>query len=707
MNRFGQGLSFKDLIKKEFVRSALIPIIIIEIMLLILYFSINYYKNVRTRDTLLIKAKQSLKDITLREAQKIDFQFKQVSNVAKVLQIENQRFFENPKSFNIPGAPPILKVAPNGTMYKANNDGGGSIYYAGLQKFTSYHFNKATITEAFDPLYKVFTENDPNIVAIYINTFDNMNRYYPFIDKTYEQYPPNMRITDYNFYYEADAAHNPSRGVVWTDAYLDPAGMGWMASCIVPIYNKDFLEGVTGIDITIEKFISNILALKLPWNASPFMVDEKGVILAMPQSIQELLGMNELTKHEYKETIKQTTYKPDDYNLLKNKSIPIGIKTLFESGKDLIEIELNGKVYLISQQKVAETGWRLYTVVDEDVVFEPIYKLNKQSNLLGYFAIAFLILFYIPFFIYLIKKSEAISSRIIAPINYLVDATEKMTGKITRSKIDPVGINEVDTLSQNFNKMTDELKVIYENLEKKIEAGITQLREKDHMLIKQSRQAAMGEMIQNIAHQWRQPLNSIGVIIQNIEDAYEYKELTHEYLTEKIAKVMSMVTYMSRTIDDFRNFFKPNKEKRIFKLQDPVNQVTNLIEGSFRNSNIQLMVDIKSDSKVMGYENEFSQVLLNLLNNAKEIHLDRKTKDAWVKVIISEESGKHHIYVMDNGGGISAGIEDKIFEPYFTTCEMGTGLWLYMAKTIVENSMGGKLTAYNNQAGAVFEIELY
>jgi C4-dicarboxylate-specific signal transduction histidine kinase len=131
-----------------------------------------------------------------------------------------------------------------------------------------------------------------------------------------------------------------------------------------------------------------------------------------------------------------------------------------------------------------------------------------------------------------------------------------------------------------------------------------------------------------------------------------------------------------------------------------------LVEGAFRNNNIQLLTEINSNKMVNGYENEFSQVLLNLLNNAKEIHIDRKTANAWVKVMVTEESGKHHVYVKDNGGGIVPGVEEKIFEPYFTTREMGTGLGLYMAKTIVENSMGGKLTAYNDQQGAIFEIML-
>ncbi len=706
MNENKSPVSFKSLIKKEFVRSALIPIIIIEIMLLILYFSINSYKNIRTKNTLLSEARESLNEITLRESQKINYQFMQVSNVARVLQSENERFFKNPTSFKLPGQPPVMKIAENGTMYKENNDGGGSIYYSGLNAFTPYHYNKAAATEAFDPLYKVFTDIDPNIVAIYFNSFDNLNRYYPFIDKTYEQYPANMRITDYNFYYEADSMHNPSRGVVWTDAYLDPAGMGWMASCIVPVYNGNFLEGVTGIDITVEKFITNILAMKLPWQGSPFLIDEHGVILAMPKSVQELLGMNELTRHDYKETIKQTTYKPDDFNLLKNKNIPTGLKDFFTSGRNLTELKIGGKVFLISQQVAEETGWRLYTLVDEDVVFASIYKLNRQSNILGYIAIAFLFLFYIPFFLYLIKKSEMIASRITAPVNYLLEATEKMTQKITLAKIEPVGVTEVDELSQNFNKMTDELKVMYESLEKKVEEGIHQLRERDHMLIKQSRQAAMGEMIQNIAHQWRQPLNSIGVIIQNIEDAFEYNELTHEYLEEKIARVMGMITYMSRTIDDFRNFFKPNKEKQNFKLSDSLNQVISLVDGSFKNNNIKLSSIVEHDVSVFGFENEFSQVLLNILNNAKEIIIERKIAEGWVSVRIAEENARPVICISDNGGGIQKGLEEKIFEPYFTSRSMGTGLGLYMAKTIVETSMEGRLSVKNTDAGASFEIIL-
>ena len=698
--------SFRKLIKKEYVRAALIPIIIIEIMLLVLYFSINHYKNIRTRDTLLKEARINLAEITQREAEKINFQLAQVSSYARMLQQENQRFFEDPSRFSLPSSEPILRVAPNGTMYKENNNGGGSIYYSGRKPFTAESFRKARETEALDPLYKTITDLDSNVVAVYLNTWDNMNRYYPFIEKTYEQYEPGMDITAFNFYYEANAQHNPSRGVVWTDAYLDPAGMGWMASCIVPVYRKDFLEGVIGIDITIEKFTSNILRMKVPWQGSPMLVDEKGGILAMPEAVEQILGIIELKKHDYAETIKHDTYKPDDYNLLINKNIPISMRDFFQSEDALAEISIGGKLYLASKFQVKETGWYFMTLVDESVLFAPTFELHRQGTFLGYLAVVFLILFYIPFFLYLIRKADRISDQIISPIQYLLEATARMSEKISQSRLEPVGIEEIDTLSTNFNKMTDELKVTYDNLEKKIEEGIRQIREKDHMLIKQSRQAAMGEMIGNIAHQWRQPLNSIAVTVQNLEDAYKFGDMNEAYLQDRIKRIMALIAYMSNTIDDFRYFFKPNKEKQEFGLKASIEQAVSFVQNAFDTHHILLDKRFEADLVVQGYPNEFAQVILNVLNNAKEILLERRVPNPAVYIYMTEQNQKTRIVIGDNGGGMDPSILDKVFEPYFTTKEMGTGLGLYMSKTIIEKSMNGRLWAENTQQGVEIIIEL-
>lgn len=701
-----KNTSFQNLIKKEFVRSALIPIIIIEIMLLVLYFSINAYKTHRTKITLLEEVKENISEMAFREANKINAELATVSQYARILQTENQRFFENPEKFLLPDVQPILKVAENGTMYKENNNGGGSIYYSGLTQFGPKEYEKARRTEALDPLYKVITDIDSNVVAVYINTFDNMNRYYPFIDKTYEQYMPNMDITSFNFYYEADSAHNPSRKVVWTDAYLDPAGMGWMASCIVPVYRQNFLEGVVGIDITVENFSRNTLGMKIPWEGMPFLADDKGVILAMPKSVEKIMGLAELTRHDYTQSIHENTYKPEDYNLLKNKSIPAEMKRLIEQKKKIAEIKIGEKYYIVAQHIIEETGWRFYTLVDEDIVLEPVTMLTRQSNILGYLAIAFLILFYIPFFIYLIRKSEQISSRITSPVHFLLEATTSMSKRLEFTHIQPVGVDEIDDLSENFNIMTDKLKALYEEQENKIREGIKQLREKDHMIIKQSRQAAMGEMIGNIAHQWRQPLNSIGVIIQNIEDAYEFNELTKDYLNEKVATVMNQLNYMSHTIDDFRNFFKPDKEKQDFQVFDALKSAVNFMEANFVHNNISVEYQLITDTTIWGYPNEYAQVLLNILNNARDILIERKIANPTIFITAKKTDSHSIVKISDNGGGIDPDIIHKLFEPYFTTKTVGTGLGLYMSKMIVEKNMDGKLWVRNTTGGAEFIIEV-
>lgn len=696
--------SFKQLIKKEFVRSALIPIIIIELMLLILYFSINAYKTYRTRITLLQEVKLNIGEIASREAGNINMELSKISGYANLIKRENERFFKDPSKFTLPDVKPVLKVAPNGTMYKENNNGGGSIYYSGLTKFGPEQFKKAELTEAFDPLFKAVVDIDSNAVAVYINTWDNMNRYYPFIDKTYEQYMPNMDITSYNFYYLADAKHNPSRQVVWTDAYLDPAGMGWMASCIIPVYKENFLEGVVGIDVTIEKFTQNILALKIPWQGSAFLVDEAGTILAMPESVEKLLGLSELKKHIYNNAIKENTYKPEDFNLLKNSSIHDGLKAMVKEDRAIEEVLLGGHHYIVSQNRIKETGWRFLTLIDKEVVLAPVNHLTYQSNMLGYGAILFLILFYLPFFIYLIRKAESISGKISSPIEYLIDTTRDISRKFQSTNLEHVGLLELDELADNFNVMTKKLNEVYQEQEEKISEGVKQLREKDHMIIKQSRQAAMGEMIGNIAHQWRQPLNSIGVIVQNIEDAYNYDELTKEYMVEKINNVMTLLSYMSHTIDDFRNFFKPDKEKQSFSIAESVRSSLSFMDANFSHNNIKVDVDVVEDIKIWGYPNEYAQVLLNILNNARDIIKEREIKYGEIKIRVNASYSRSVVEIEDNGGGIRPDVIEKIFEPYFTTKEMGTGLGLYMSKMIVEKNMGGELKVENRGDGAVFTL---
>jgi C4-dicarboxylate-specific signal transduction histidine kinase len=234
------------------------------------------------------------------------------------------------------------------------------------------------------------------------------------------------------------------------------------------------------------------------------------------------------------------------------------------------------------------------------------------------------------------------------------------------------------------------------------------LREKEQMLIQQGRQAAMGEMIGNIAHQWRQPLNILGLTVQQLLIFYDLGDFKREMLVKSVGSSMGLISHMSRTIDDFRNFFRPDKEKVEFKVGEAIANSLSLIEDSFKNQHIAIEVIAKADPVIFGYRNEFAQALLNILNNARDALTERVTDNPRVTITICSESGRSVIFISDNAGGIPEEIMEKIFDPYFTTKgpQLGTGVGLFMSKTIIEKNMLGKLSARNVSNGAEFRIEV-
>ncbi|MFM8331401.1 MAG: PAS domain S-box protein [Candidatus Methylumidiphilus sp.] len=248
------------------------------------------------------------------------------------------------------------------------------------------------------------------------------------------------------------------------------------------------------------------------------------------------------------------------------------------------------------------------------------------------------------------------------------------------------------------------LKELNDSLEQRVREESAKNREKDHLLIQQSRLAAMGEMIGNIAHQWRQPLNALGLTLANLEDAHRYNELTGDYLASQVATGQRLIQKMSSTIDDFRHFFRPSKQAQSFSAKAAVNEAIALLSASFANNAIAVAVEADEDVLAQGYANEFSQVLLNLFANAKDAILQRKVAHGNVSVRLAQDGAWATITVADNGGGIPQEAIGKIFEPYFSTKEMGTGIGLYMSKMIIENSMHGQISVRNHGDGAEFTL---
>ncbi|OGU13138.1 MAG: hypothetical protein A2076_07645 [Geobacteraceae bacterium GWC2_53_11] len=262
----------------------------------------------------------------------------------------------------------------------------------------------------------------------------------------------------------------------------------------------------------------------------------------------------------------------------------------------------------------------------------------------------------------------------------------------------------LDNLMRENRRHATEMALREETLERLriVEA----LREKEQMLLQQNRLAAMGEMINNIAHQWRQPLNVLGLLVQQMRLYHSIGKFSGEYLDESVNKSMELINYMSQTIDDFRNFFKPDKEQVQFTVNELVARTISLVEDGFKAHKIKLDFNVDANPAVIGFPNEYYQVLLNILMNARDAILERRPENARIAITVGMEGERAVVTIADNAGGIAAESIDRIFEPYFTTKgpDKGTGVGLFMSKTIIEKNMNGRLTVRNTGEGAEFRI---
>jgi two-component system, sensor histidine kinase LadS len=252
------------------------------------------------------------------------------------------------------------------------------------------------------------------------------------------------------------------------------------------------------------------------------------------------------------------------------------------------------------------------------------------------------------------------------------------------------------------------LREFNEELQETIAKKVDELRQKDRIMIQQSRQAAMGEMIENIAHQWRQPLNQLSLLQSNIFFEHELGTLSEEKMQTYQEQAESLMEYMTRTIDDFRNFFMPDREMAPFCICSGIEGALELLKPTLNRYHIQTHLTCESRPTVVGHENEFSQVVINIINNAKDAMLEHRTAKPEIAIRVTQYNGTTQVYICDNGGGVDEAIIDRIFDPYFTTKfqSQGTGIGLYMVKMIMEKSMKGRVSVANGRDGACFLLEL-
>ncbi len=351
-----------------------------------------------------------------------------------------------------------------------------------------------------------------------------------------------------------------------------------------------------------------------------------------------------------------------NHNIVRHPNVPK------ETFKKLWDTILSKKIYKATVKNLAKDGSVFY--VNTTVI--PI--LNGRDEILEFIAIRYDV------------------TKAVEDANKLLEKEQELE-------------NLNLTLEERIKKQTEQLKKLNTNLEERIKKEVEKNREKDRIMFQQARFASMGEMIGNIAHQWRQPLSELDILLFNLKKAFFVQNDKNKFKIYYRSS-QKVIQRMSQTIDDFRNFFKQNKEKSQIDVQKLIKEAILIIKETFKSNDIKIIFNIKNSIIINGHKNELLQVILNILNNAKDALVLNKTNDKKIFIDIKKEKFVK-IIICDNGGGIKKDIIDRIFDPYFTTkhSSQGTGIGLYMSKKIIEQN-GGSIDVYNNCDGACFEIKL-
>ena len=233
-------------------------------------------------------------------------------------------------------------------------------------------------------------------------------------------------------------------------------------------------------------------------------------------------------------------------------------------------------------------------------------------------------------------------------------------------------------------------------------------KQEQELMQQQAKMAAMGEMIGNIAHQWRQPLNALSALNIGLSMKHKMGQLNDAEMQKFKEKSNDILQNMSATIDDFKNFFQPNKIKSTFSIEEAVERSATFVYDAYRQHKIALFIDLDRKITINSYKNELIQVLLNILNNSKDAIIEKKIDKPYVKIFTQEDQHEIKFFIQDNAGGVTDEVLERMYEPYFTTKfqSHGTGIGLYMSKMIIEESMEGILVSENKDEGLLTTIIL-
>lgn len=681
-----------------YLRSALLPLLFVELALLSVYVLSHHWSHSENINTVNRLANQELGRLVQNYSETIERQLESVSQLTELLRQEAQQVLTQ-NDASVHEAENRYILTDKGTLFTRRDDGGAAVFFSGAVKLDASIKSKINQTSRLDNSLRQIVEINPLVVQAYLNTNDSLNRIWPYFD-TSSQYEPHMNIQSYNFYYEADTQHNPSRKPVWIDAYLDPAGKGWMVSCIAPVYRDDFLEGVVGLDITLDTIIKQVLSLDIPWQGFAVLISKDGTFLALPQHAENILQLQELTEHNYAETIKQAVFKPGQFNINQRPDLATLRDALNTPQPTLSRIFLT-EPFLVASRTMGTTGWRLAVFVPENEILKPVTTLAQRLTHIGWYLLGGLLLFYVVFFLFLYRRSRALSQKICEPLMDIKDMAAQIG-------------------DGNFVPETPRHRV--QEFESTVQQMLITAQKLDHterQLIKAKQQAeqanyAKGAFLANISHELRTPLNAI-IGLSELAESDDSHQTQNRYLKQIRQASQSLLAIVNDILDFSKiEAGKIELEPQAFVIENLLQDMLSLFINTIEQKGLTLCiaVDPLLPESFRGDYHRIRQVLINLVGNAIKFTHQGDIQLSVDLVAHTQATCHVRFAVKDTGIGIEPNSIANLFQA-FTQADVsisrkfgGTGLGLAICQQLVK-LMGGNISATSElKVGSQFEFTI-
>ncbi|MGB4948195.1 MAG: ATP-binding protein [Candidatus Competibacter denitrificans] len=672
---------------RSYFRAALMPLLLVEVVFVIIYLTANHLATQENIETVRTIATDELRRIAQREAVAIQKQLEAISQSTDLFRRQTARILQIPFE---PDKDERKRYAysPDGVYYTTQDNGGSALFYSGAVPVGAEQREKVWRTVQLDPLMRDLRQTHPLVVQVYLNTHDSLNRIYPYFN-VLGHYQPKLDIPQFNFYYEADAQHNPQRGVVWTDVYVDPAGQGWMVSSIAPVYRENFLEGVIGLDVTVATIANTILNLAIPWQGYGLLVSKTGTLLALPSAGEADWNLRELTTHAYTDYIRQDTFKPEEFNIDRRPAFaPVRARP-----EGVAPLELNGP-QLAAWATVPETGWKLVVMVREANIHAQANQLGHRLFMIGLWMIGGIILFYGIFFAVLYRRARLMASIIAQPLEVVDNLVERIGQGDYQQQVPNFKVRELQktaiclvAMGKQLGVANGQLRLAQEEAERARDAALEASRLKS-------------EFLGTVSHELRTPLNSIlGMLDLLLKTTLDHRQqrfaLTARQSSEALFQLISDILDLSRIeagqIELQQMPFSPTA--LIQELAKVINT-----KASEKSLGFNVFVAPQTPTFARGDEGRLRQVALNLLSNAIKFTEHGEIVLRCEPAPEAAKDGKIWLRfsVADTGVGIAPAAQARLFEP-FTQLDGsisrrfgGIGLGLCIAKRLVER-MGGTL----------------